>query len=214
MAGDPDIDVSAPWPHRVTAKNYPYSPSTASTASSSSSSVFSIDAPSSQSSVASSSRGWSSSAWINESESQHYYQPSILQGSVTSSNEKVVQPPPEVVALECRQHPRRTQRLNSSESQHAKTTKTCPRPPPSLVRQSERKDNFVDSLVGKLTCLAIQEGETTDEPITSRHHNTDDRDHMASFGSILRSRHYSWRQTAKSDRPEDLCTRGFEKVED
>ncbi|KAK3168996.1 hypothetical protein OEA41_005444 [Lepraria neglecta] len=163
MAGDPEIDASAPWPHQISPKNYPYSPSTASTASSSSSSVFSIDAPSSQSSVASSSGGWSSSAWINENEDQHISRPSSLQGSATSSNEEVVittynpcqrsrvHPPADAVAPESRQHPRRTQRLNSYESQDGKATTACPRPPPSLVRQSERKDNFVDSLVDTTT---------------------------------------------------------------
>ena len=162
MAIDPNIDPSAPWPHQVSAKNYPYSPSSASTASSSSSSVFSIDAPSSQSSVSSLSGGWSSSGWINENENQHFPGSHSLQGSATSSNDEVVitkytpcqssrvQPPTEAVAVECRQHPRRTQRLNSCESQDGKNANMCPRAPPPLVRQSERKDNFVDSLVGKL----------------------------------------------------------------
>lgn len=166
MAIDPDIDASAPWPHQVSAKNYPYSPSSASTASSSSSSVFSIDAPSSQSSVSSLSGGWSSSGWINENENQHFPSSHSLQSSATSSNEEVVitkytqcqssrvQPPTEAVALECRQHPRRTQRLNSCESQDGKNANMCPRAPPPLVRQSERKDNFVDSLVGKLIELS------------------------------------------------------------
>ena len=166
MAIDPDIDASAPWPHQVSTKNYPYSPSSASTASSSSSSVFSIDAPSSQSSVSSIPGGWSSSGWINEQEIQQFSGSHSLQGSATSSNEEVVitkyaqcqssrvQPPTEVVALECRQHPRRTQRLNSCDSQDGKNTNMCPRAPPPLVRQSERKDNFVDSLVGKLIDLS------------------------------------------------------------
>ena len=52
---------------------------------------------------------------------------------------------------EARKHPRRTQRFDSHESEDGKVTTVCPRPPPPLVRQSERKDNFVDSLVGKLT---------------------------------------------------------------
>ena len=162
MAIDPDIDASAPWPQQISAKNYPYSPSSASTASSSSSSVFSIDAPSSQSSVSSLSGGWSSSRWINENENQHFSGSHSLQSSASSSNEEVVsttytqaqtsrvRPPTEVVAPECRQHPRRTQRLNSYESRDGKNTNMCLRAPPPLVRQSERKDNFVDSLVGKL----------------------------------------------------------------
>ncbi|CAD6592943.1 MAG: hypothetical protein ASARMPREDX12_006611 [Alectoria sarmentosa] len=164
MAGDPDLDASASWPHHIPSKNYPYSPSLASTASSSSSSVFSLDAPSSQSSV-SSSVGWSSSAWNseNENENQYFASRHIAQQSTTgSSDEEVIitsnlpyrsrpQSCAEAVAPESRQHPRRTQRLNSYESQDGKTLSSCPRPPPSLVRQSERKENFVDSLVDTTT---------------------------------------------------------------
>ena len=164
MAGEPDIDASASLPLRLANENYPYSPSLASTASSSSSSVFSLDAPSSQSSV-SSSAGWSSSTWNTENEIESYYFTSrhISQHSTTiSSDDEVVTTsylpcsqarahlPTEAVASKSRQHPRRTQRLNSYESQDGKTV-SCPRPPPSLVRQSERKENFVDSLVGKLS---------------------------------------------------------------
>ena len=164
MAGDRDTDASASWPRHAHNKNYPYSPSLASTASSSSSSVFSLDAPSSQSS-ASSSAGWSSSAWNSENENEtHYFTNRHIsqQSNSSSSDEEVIitsyipcsqpqaHPPTEAVALTSRQHPRRTQRLNSYESQDGKSVSSCPRPPPSLVRQSERKENFVDSLVGKL----------------------------------------------------------------
>ena len=165
MAGDLDLDASASWPHCISTKHHPYSPSLASTASSSSSSVFSLDASSSQSSV-SSSAGWSSSAWHSENENENQYLTSrhISQQSTTSaSDEEVIitsylpcsQPqahsPAEAVCPGSRQNPRRTQRLNSYELQDGKTVSSCPRPPPSLVRQSERKENFVDSLVGKLT---------------------------------------------------------------
>lgn len=166
MAGDPDLDASASRPLHISTKDCPYSPSLASTASSSSSSVFSLDAPSSQSSV-SSSAGWSSSAWNGENESENQYFTSrhvSHQSSTTSSSEEEfiltscpagsrprAQLPAEAVALESRQHPRRTQRLNSYESQDGKIVSSCPRPPPSLVRQSERKENFVDSLVDTTT---------------------------------------------------------------
>ena len=167
MAGDPDLDASASWPnpHNST-KNYPYSPSLASTASSSSSSVFSLEAPSSQSSV-SSLAGWSSSVWNSENENENQYFTSrhvSRQSTTSSSDEEVIitsylpcsrpraQVPAEAVAPESQRHPRRTQRLNSYESQDGKSVSSCPRPPPSLVRQSERKENFVDSLVGKLMC--------------------------------------------------------------
>lgn len=183
MAGGPDLDASASWLHQKTStKKYPYSPSLASTASSSSSSVFSLDAPSSQSSV-SSSAGWSSSAWNseNENENQYFTSRHISQQSTTNSSEEEViitsylpcsRPPTqsgaEAVALESRQHPRRTQRLNSYESQDGKSVSLCPRPPPSLVRQSERKENFVDSLVGKLTCCISQEDPYADEAPPSK----------------------------------------------
>lgn len=166
MAGDLDQDASASWPHNISTKHYPCSPSLASTASSSSSSVFSLEASSSQSSD-SSSTGWSSSVWHSENENENPYSTSrhiSRQNLTSSSDEEVIitsylpssqaQPhsPAEAVAPESRQNPRRTQRLNSYESHDGKIVSSCPRPPPSLVRQSERKENFVDSLVGKLTC--------------------------------------------------------------
>ena len=164
MAVHPYLDASVPWPHHTSTKDYPYSPSLASAASSSSSSVFSLDAPSSQSSVPSSA-GWSSSAWNSENESDNQYFTSRCasqKDTASSPDEEAVitsylpsrsrpRSCAEAVAPESRQHPRRTQRLNSHESQDGKISSLCPRPPPSLVRQSERKENFVDSLVGKLT---------------------------------------------------------------
>lgn len=50
--------------------------------------------------------------------------------------------------LSCRQNPRRTQRSSCTGSSNG--TKQPTRPPPQLVRQCERKDSFVDSLVGEL----------------------------------------------------------------
>ena len=51
--------------------------------------------------------------------------------------------------LDCRQNPRRTQRASRiGSSNGAKQSES--RPPPQLVRQCERKDSFVDSLVGEL----------------------------------------------------------------
>ena len=172
MAGEPTLDASASWPQHVSTKDYPYNSSPTSPASSSASSVFSLDAPSSQSSV-SSSAGWSSSAWNseNETEGQCFTSRHCSQQSTTSdsSNEEVNvtsylpcsrQRPhlsAESTALESQHHPRRTQRLNSYGSQDGKCVPSFPRPPPSLVRQSDRKENFVDSLVGKLTRWMIQE---------------------------------------------------------
>ena len=170
MASDPDLNRSAQWPHHVNyaqpAKfTYPYSPSIASTASSSSDSVFSVDAPSSQSSECSSD-SWSTStdqsSWSHEPE-HPYLQDSDATAQLSedfASTNRCLSPKfrtsypvyaVQAVAPESRQHPRRTQRLESVECKDGKTRSLCPRAPPPLVRQSERKDNFVDSLVGKLT---------------------------------------------------------------
>lgn len=155
MANDPDLDTSAPWTHQAR-KSYPYSPSASST-SSSTFSTSSVDAPSSQSSTSSISADWSGSTYT---ENQYYYnRDTYSQSGNESSNEEVTissyAPRSRsfngVVDSDLRQHPRRTQRLNSSESQDGNSTSQCPRAPPALVRQSERKDNFVDSLVGKLS---------------------------------------------------------------
>ena len=189
MASDPDLDASASWPRQLSNKNYPYSPSLASTASSSSSSVFSLDAPSSQSSV-SSSAGWSSSAWNSENENENHYFTNrhITQQSITNSSDEEINItscmpcsqqrahlPRETVALKSRQNPRRTQRLNSCESQDGKSVSSCPRPPPSLVRQSERKENFVDSLVGKLIFVRwFGMTHMLTGSLLQRHYNTDD----------------------------------------
>ena len=145
---------------RIKTNNHPYGFSTSSSASSSSSSVFSIDAPSSQSSAASSSTSSLSAVWGNGHDPSYFPTDNEPQYNGTaSSNEPMsitshqpyhsapwIPPLEQAVAPELRQHPRRTCPLARPDSQ-----KEYPRPPPPLVRQSERKDNFVDSLVGKLT---------------------------------------------------------------
>ena len=50
--------------------------------------------------------------------------------------------------LSCRQNPRRTQRSSCTGSSNAEQPSS--RPPPQLVLQCERKESFVDSLVGEL----------------------------------------------------------------
>ena len=166
MAGDPGIVDCAPWPHHIdharpVNTTSPYSPSTASTPSSSSDSVFSVDAPSSQSSEASSDT-WSNLAdqpWSNEPENAFIHTDNLTQQineqvnriSYNSCSTYQTLTSIQAVAQESRQHPRRTQRLNTPGSRDGKLG-ARPRPPPTLVRQSDRKDNFVDSLVGKLTC--------------------------------------------------------------
>ena len=158
MASDPFIAPSAPWLHQGP-NDYTISPSAISNPSSSASSVFSLDAPSSQSSASSVSTSWTAAGWINKN--QHINQ-QVSTGSNSALKENVPPRPYKpsglsqasecikAVAPEARQHPRRTQRLYSQDSQDGSSSTPCLRPPPPLVRQSERKVNFVDSLVGKL----------------------------------------------------------------
>jgi hypothetical protein len=134
-------------PYITSYRNGPYSSSIASSASSSSASVWS-DA-SSQSSDDSSTTADSEILDTYCCTSQP--QPSFITSSTTyeqtSSNAtswpnqqataEVPQPP------ELRQHPRRT-------SAGATSRTGCP---PALVRQCDRKVNFVDSLVGKKTMI-------------------------------------------------------------
>lgn len=109
---------------------------------------------------------WQSEEWHKTSHSQaHHY----TQGSTQASFSKSVRSDsvanhatrharsearqPEAVPVDQRQHPRRTQRLINGDNKHGDLSAPCTRAPPTLVRQSERKDVFVDSLVGKtLAC--------------------------------------------------------------
>ncbi|KAL9045171.1 MAG: hypothetical protein Q9214_001751 [Letrouitia sp. 1 TL-2023] len=152
-----DNDALAPSSLRISTENHnhPYALSIASSASSSTSSVFSLDAPSSQSSVSSSSTNWE-----NEQDNQYYLhqpvrQPIAVQraadvtiASYASKPGSIRLPISQAVAPESRQHPRRTQRL---ANQNGGPTAAGPKAPPTLVRQCERKDNFVESLVDTTT---------------------------------------------------------------
>ena len=152
----PDTDIlGRNLPQNATI-NYPYTSSIASSAASSTSSVFSADAVSLQSSAPSSSKSSLQTGWESEtsdpisaidnhatstnSTSQHVV-PSASLVSYTHTTD-------DAVAIELRQHPRRTQPAAQCDAQSGYPTA---RPPPSLIRQSDRKDNFVESLVGKLT---------------------------------------------------------------
>jgi PHO85 cyclin-5 len=138
-----DDDLSPP-PYISSYHDGPYNSSLASSASSSSASVWSDVASQSSDDSSIHSVGAGSESDIPETyccTSQPSYQPShhnICDSGVTTTTcwpKSVLAS----VAPEQRQHPRRTSvvaRLG------------CP---PSLVRQSDRKVNFVDSLVGKLT---------------------------------------------------------------
>lgn len=118
---------------------HPYASSISSSASSSSSSVFSLDGLS-QSSISSTSTNPVDVIWENDGDSQLAGRnPS---GTCPRAFAKGV--PPKVdgaVPPELRMHPRRTNSVAASGP--------AARPPPCLLRQSERKVNFVDNLVGK-----------------------------------------------------------------
>ena len=169
-----DCDATAPSSLKISAHDQSSDLPPSSPASSSSSSVFSIDAPSSRSSAVSSSTDSLNAVWENEGDSSYFSSRHCHHQIIpTSWNEAVItttcptkrvapRPQPlrqlnEAVAPESRQHPRRTQRLTEIVSQKGGSTASCPRPIPSLVRQCERKDNFVDSLVGKPMWLLYSE---------------------------------------------------------
>lgn len=150
------IDAPAHSSLRISTEHhdYPYTLSVASATSSSTSSVFSLDAPSSQSSVSS-----TSTSWENENDNTFLiYQADsrLTTAAITAHNStatlREIKSTQSVVpvAPEARQHPRRTQPQVACNGASAAAG---PRAPPSLVRQSERKDNFVEALVGELILL-------------------------------------------------------------
>ena len=183
-------------------QNHPYSSSIASSASSSSSSVFSVDCFSSQSSAPSSSKsllnvGWESEQGpVNVNEggsvniSEYLQQTSSnwsceLSNPVSSSTVTEAQHPIEVLAPELRQHPRRTQPLAQHNLQFGVVSSSGVRPPPSLVRQCDRKDNFVESLVGKLTIRVKEAFIYLHLCQTQRHYHTYDRGYMAALCCLM-----------------------------
>lgn len=118
---------------------HPYSSTLSSSASSSSSSVFSADATSSQSSESSQTSSVINVAW----DSEEQWRASLRQDDAPRTVRRVLPPlkveesrvsdPP--VAADLRQNVRRCS-ISSN------------RGPPALIRQSERKGQFVDCLVG------------------------------------------------------------------
>ncbi|KAJ5663048.1 hypothetical protein N7507_003779 [Penicillium longicatenatum] len=109
---------------------HPYASSISSSASSSSSSVFSLDA---QSSVSSTTTNPVDVIWENdEAQLGRTSGGSRAFGKVVPTKDAAVPP-------ELRMHPRRTNSVATSGP--------GARPPPCLLRQSERKVNFVDNLV-------------------------------------------------------------------
>lgn len=113
-----------------------YASSVSSSSSSSSSSVFSLDGPAQ--SISSVSTNPVDVVWENDSDPTR--PPLYSHHSQGPLNVSKIDPP---VPAELRKNPRR------SNSYVAQNGVPCPRPPPCLMRQSERKVNFVDNLVGK-----------------------------------------------------------------
>ncbi len=147
---------------RMNSTYHPYSSSIASSASSSSSSVFSADSVSSQISISSVSSSSSHVVWGTEDTGSYFPSENDTPhhaGSTYTSDVTKVDPGCDASAVNhidsavianLRQHPRRTKPLAQHGQEQGIATTECPRPPPSLVRQCDRKVNFVDNLVGKL----------------------------------------------------------------
>ncbi|PYI02982.1 hypothetical protein BO78DRAFT_209128 [Aspergillus sclerotiicarbonarius CBS 121057] len=144
MSGIDILGLKDPNPNTQirTAYAHPYASSVSSSASSSSSSVFSLDGVSTQSSISSTSTNPVDVIWENEGEYQAggrgFAATHSARGCLRGGVPKVTDP---AVPPELRKHPRRT---NSSIQSNGVS---CARPPPCLLRQSERKVNFVDNLV-------------------------------------------------------------------
>jgi hypothetical protein len=136
MSGMDVLGLHISNPSSKASHAHPYASSISSSASSSSSSVFSLDA--SQSSISSTATNPVDVIWENDAEGQQATRPAVAcpRAFVKGAHPKIDGPvPPEM-----RMHPRRT---NTAASGPAA------RPPPCLLRQSERKVSFVDNLVGK-----------------------------------------------------------------
>ncbi|KAJ5339297.1 hypothetical protein N7452_006025 [Penicillium brevicompactum] len=127
------MNISKPGSHLTASHHaHPYASSISSSASSSSSSVFSLDCVSS-SSISSTSTNPVDVIWENEGQGRNT-------GALPRAMPKGLAPKADgVVPSELRTHPRRTNSYASSAP--------SARPPPCLLRQSERKVNFVDNLV-------------------------------------------------------------------
>ncbi|CAG7944207.1 unnamed protein product [Penicillium salamii] len=124
------MNLSNPGSHLTASHHaHPYASSISSSASSSSSSVFSLDCVSS--SISSTSTNPVDVIW-EEGQGRNA-------GAVPRTVSKAAPKADGVVPSELRTHPRRTNSYASSAP--------SARPPPCLLRQSERKVNFVDNLV-------------------------------------------------------------------
>ncbi|KKK17281.1 hypothetical protein AOCH_006312 [Aspergillus ochraceoroseus] len=135
LGSNPSIQYKASYAH-------PYASSISSSASSSSSSIFSLDGLSTQSSVSSTSTNSVDVIWEHDGEYPAGGRGLAAPGGVRSCSRGTAPKAAEVaVPREMRKHPRRTSNVVQSNGV------SCTRPPPCLLRQSERKVNFVDNLV-------------------------------------------------------------------
>lgn len=151
----------------MNSNHHPYTSSIASSASSSSSSIFSADSVSSQASVSSASTGSIHFVWGTED--RRSYSPVADDTLQYARSLRTVEASKDVsnpaapatnntntaVVRDLRQHPRRTKPLAQQDQTHGTIATECPRPPATLVRQCDRKVNFVDNLVGKLINSSI-----------------------------------------------------------
>ncbi|KAJ5092632.1 hypothetical protein NUU61_007502 [Penicillium alfredii] len=154
------LNLSNPGPYSKASHAHPYASSISSSASSSSSSVFSLDAAS-QSSISSAVTNPVDVIWENNGDAQVGRNQN---GTCPRASVKCAVPKLDgSVPPELRQHPRRTNSFAASGASGASA-----RPPPCLLRQSERKVNFVDNLVD--TASQIVEGIWPLSAAASRSH--------------------------------------------
>lgn len=171
---------------------------TSSPASSPSCSVFSYDVASSQSSVTSASSNSAEGVWDSDDGFSAYTDPPQLPttgvrhelarvesraGAVGSDFESIqwrdlvesipVLESQQVLPTSDRRNPRRTQPQFGVRSQDGSLGTSKRRPPPSLVRQDVRKDNFVDGLVGEQYSDPADPRVNANMIPPARHHNTD-----------------------------------------
>ena len=196
----PENDASKRTSLRQIPNNYPYTPSIASSASSSFSSVWSADGQSSQSSAPSSVKSVTAN-WEAESITSTGERSTTTQVSVTTTNDYSTidsakslrqkndatqqnRPCEAIVAPELRVHPRRTQAQFGVESRDGQCNA---RQPPALVRQCDRKDRFVECLVGRLKSEITRELRMWKLTLScpQRHRYPNDRSYMAPLGHAM-----------------------------
>jgi hypothetical protein len=138
---------------------HPYASSISSSASSSSSSVFSLDA---QSSISSTATNPVDVIWEIDADGQLAGRNGTCPRAFKGLPKADGSVPPEL-----RMHPRRTNSTAANGS--------AARPPPCLLRQSERKVNFVDNLVGKSCRVLLYNVPRLNIPLSPKRYGITDR---------------------------------------